>query len=93
MEGQSLMPKTIEGLTKTNLLKIVHIKAYEMKASSFCSHSRFLQLSRLTTGAQRGQTLTILVNMHFPCKLECGNASHTNIWCCKVEVDTVSALV
>lgn len=54
MEGPDA--KNIEGLTKRNLLKIVHIKAYEMKASGFCSHSHFLQLSRVTTGAQRGQT-------------------------------------
>lgn len=66
MVSRSLMPKTIKWLTKVNLLKLVHIKAYEMKASSFCKHSRFLQLSRVTIGHKEGrQTLTILVNMHF----------------------------
>jgi hypothetical protein len=80
-----LMPKTISGLTKINVLKIVHMKTYEMKASRFCNHSHFIKLSRVSTGAQRGQTNIILVNMHFHCKLECNNAVHTNISCCKVD--------
>jgi hypothetical protein len=65
-----------------------------MKASSFCNHSQFFFGSCFWVPQghkEVRQTLTILVNIHFPCKLECGNAAHTNIWSCKV--DTVSAVV